>query len=90
MDLSKSSKRKSVATMTDPKILVPAIADSFRKLDPRLMARNPVMFVVEVVATLTTILLIKDIVTGAGGYGFSFQINLTLANQAASTNFIMT
>ncbi len=87
MDLSKSSKRKSVATMTDPKILVPAIADSFRKLDPRLMARNPVMFVVEVVATLTTILLIKDIVTGAGGYGFSFQINLWLWFTVLFANF---
>src|SRR5476649_2082698 len=42
------------------------------------MARNPVMFAVELVATLTTILFLRDLVTGAGGYGFSFQINLWL------------
>ena len=42
-------KRMPVATMTDPKILGPAMIDAFRKLDPRLMVKNPVMFTVEVV-----------------------------------------
>ncbi len=50
--------------MLDPAILLPAIGDTFRKLDPRVMCRNPVMFVVEVVATLTTVLLVRDLVTG--------------------------
>ena len=67
-----------VATMTDPAILMPAVGQAFRKLDPRLMVRNPVMFAVEVVATLTTLLFLRDLATGAGGYGFSFQINLWL------------
>jgi len=71
-------QRSSTATLTDPKILWPAIGGAFRKLDPRMMVRNPVMFAVEVVATLTTVLFIRDIVTGAGGYGFSFQVNLWL------------
>jgi potassium-transporting ATPase ATP-binding subunit len=75
---SQTRKRLPVATMTDPTILGPAIAQSFRKLDPRLMVRNPVMFAVELVATLTTILFLRDLVTGAGGYGFAFQINLWL------------
>jgi K+-transporting ATPase ATPase B chain len=44
----------------DPAIVRPAIADSFRKLAPRTMARNPVMFVVEVGAVLTTVLLLRD------------------------------
>ena len=56
----KTRTRKPNATLTDPKILVPAIGASFRKIDPRVMMRNPVMFVVEVVATLTTILFIRD------------------------------
>jgi K+-transporting ATPase ATPase B chain len=78
MELSQTRKRMPVATLTDPKILGPAIFQSFRKLDPRLMARNPVMFAVEVTAALTTLLFLRDLVTGAGGYGFSFQINLWL------------
>jgi hypothetical protein len=40
-------------------------ASAFRKLDPRMMIRNPVMFVVEIVATLTTILFLRDLVTRA-------------------------
>ncbi|MGC2415872.1 MAG: potassium-transporting ATPase subunit KdpB [Stellaceae bacterium] len=78
MEFSQTRKRMPVATLTDPKILGPAIGQAFRKLDPRLMVRNPVMFAVELVATLTTILFLRDLVTGAGGYGFSFQINLWL------------
>jgi K+-transporting ATPase ATPase B chain len=78
MEFSQTRKRMPVATLTDPKILGPAILQAFRKLDPRLMARNPVMFAVEVVATLTTILFLRDLITGAGGYGFAFQINLWL------------
>ena len=42
------------------------------------MARNPVMFVVEIVASLTTILFVGDIAVGAGDLGFSFQIDLWL------------
>ncbi len=82
-----SRKRMPVATMTDPKILVPAIGQAFKKLDPRLMVKNPVMFVVEIVATLTTILFLRDIVTGAGGLGFAFQINLWLWFTVLFANF---
>jgi len=52
-------KRTSVTTLTDPKILGPAVVDAFRKLDPRVMVKNPVMFTVEVVATLKQILCVK-------------------------------
>ena len=65
MELSHTRKR-TVATLTDPKILGPAVVEAFKKLDPRIMVRNPVMFTVEVVATLTTLLFIRDLVTGAG------------------------
>ncbi|GAB2179314.1 potassium-transporting ATPase subunit KdpB [Dongia sp. agr-C8] len=84
---SKIRKRMPVATLTDPKILLPAIGASFRKLDPRVMMRNPVMFVVEVVAALTTVLFIRDVITGAGNLGFSFQINLWLWFTVLFANF---
>jgi K+-transporting ATPase ATPase B chain len=87
MSPASKSKRTATATITDPKILIPAIGDSFKKLDPRLMVKNPVMFVVEVVATLTTVLFIRDLVTGAGHYGFSLQIILWLWFTVLFANF---
>jgi K+-transporting ATPase ATPase B chain len=80
-------KRTPVATLTDPKILGPAVIDAFKKLDPRAMIRNPVMFTVEVVATLTTLIFIRDLATGHGGLGFSFQINLWLWFTVLFANF---
>jgi K+-transporting ATPase ATPase B chain len=44
---------RSIRSLFDPAIILPAVGHSFRKLDPRLMIRNPVMFVVEVVSVLT-------------------------------------
>ncbi|MGQ3072899.1 MAG: potassium-transporting ATPase subunit KdpB [Ferrovibrionaceae bacterium] len=79
--------RTSAATLLDPKILAPAMGQAFVKLDPRLMIKNPVMFVVEVVAVLTTVLFVRDLVTGAGNYGFSFQINLWLWVTVLFANF---
>src|SRR5512134_34714 len=74
-------KRMPVTTLTDPKILGPAVIDALKKLDP------PVMFTVEVVATLTTVLFVRDLVTGQGGLGFSFQINLWLWFTVLFANF---
>lgn len=48
-------------SLLDPTIVKPALVDSLKKLDPRTMARNPVMFVVEVGSVLTTILFFRDI-----------------------------
>ena len=50
-------------------LLVPAIGAAFRKLDPRTLAKNPVMFVVEIVSVLTTIFFLRDLFTegNAGG-----------------------
>ncbi len=45
--------QKSVSIF-DPKILIPAIGDAFKKLDPRLMVKNPVMFVTMVGAAIST------------------------------------
>ena len=44
----------------DAKILGPAIVDSFKKLDPRVLIKNPVMFVVEIVSALVTGLFVRD------------------------------
>src|SRR5476649_1406375 len=54
------TRRRSSASMFDPALLKRAVGDSFRKLDPRQMARNPVMFVVEIGSVITTLLFIRD------------------------------
>jgi K+-transporting ATPase ATPase B chain len=87
MELSHTRKRMPVATMTDPKIVGPAIVEAFKKLDPRVMVRNPVMFTVEIVSALTTLLLIRDVIAGTGHYGFAFQINLWLWFTVVFANF---
>ena len=70
----------------DPHIVKRAIADAFRKLHPRIMARNPVMFVVEVGAVLTTWRLIQDAMTG-GNLGFEVQITVWLWLTVLFANF---
>ena len=47
-------------SLFDPAIAAPALRDAFAKLDPRSMARNPVMFIVELGAVLTTVLSVTD------------------------------
>ncbi|RYE32655.1 MAG: K(+)-transporting ATPase subunit B [Hyphomicrobiales bacterium] len=75
------------ASLIDARILLPALADAFRKLDPRSLARNPVMFVVAVVSALTTVLFLKDLATGGANLGFSFQIVLWLWFTVLFANF---
>ncbi len=55
------SERAKRLSLSDRKIVRWAIRDSFVKLDPRTLARNPVMFVVEVVAALTTVFFVRDL-----------------------------
>ena len=68
------SRKHATVALTDSEIVIPALGDAFAKLDPRLMIRNPVMFAVEIVALLVTGLFVRDVILGAGGYGFSAQI----------------
>ncbi len=86
-DMALSGRRSSASTLADPKILGPALVAAFAKLDPRVMFRNPVMFTVEVVATLTTVLFVRDLVEGRGGLGFAFQVNLWLWFTVLFANF---
>ena len=73
--------------LLDGAILGEAAWLSIKKLDPRLLWRNPVMFTVEVVATLTTILLVRDIAAGRAGIFFAVQINLWLWFTVLFANF---
>ncbi|MBL8837813.1 MAG: potassium-transporting ATPase subunit KdpB [Alphaproteobacteria bacterium] len=68
------SHRYESAPLLDPAIIRPAIVDSFRKLDPRVLARNPVMFVVALVSLVSTLILVRDIAQGASSIGFVAQI----------------
>ncbi|HXY02806.1 MAG TPA: HAD-IC family P-type ATPase, partial [Terriglobales bacterium] len=77
-------KKKS---LTDAALLSRAITDSFRKLDPRTMIKNPVMFVVEVGAVLTTVQLIANIWHRTGEVGFGLQITLWLWFTVLFANF---
>jgi len=87
MDTSQMRKQMPVSALFDPKIVVPAIGSAFIKLDPRTLMKNPVMFVLEVVTALTTVILIRDIVTGGANLGFEFQIVLWLWFTVLFANF---
>jgi potassium-transporting ATPase ATP-binding subunit len=77
-------RKKSLA---DSAILSRAVVDSFRKLNPRTMVKNPVMFVVEVGAVLTTIQLVWNVFHHAGQFGFGLQITLWLWFTVLFANF---
>jgi K+-transporting ATPase ATPase B chain len=87
METAKFRKRMPVTSLTDPKIVVPAIGSAFAKLDPRVMMKNPVMFVVEVVAALTTVIFIRDWMNGGEHLGFTFQIIFWLWVTVLFANF---
>ena len=84
MDPVAQIRKKSLA---DTAILSRAIVDSFRKLDPRIMLKNPVMFVVEVGALLTTTQLSWNAVHHSGHFGFGLQITLWLWFTVLFANF---
>ncbi len=77
-----------MATSTfDSRLLSTAVLDAVRKLSPRVMARNPVMFVVLVGSVLTTCTCIRDLATGHGPYGFSIATTLWLWFTVLFANF---
>ena len=87
METSQLRKRMPVTALTDPKIVWPAIGSAFAKLDPRAMMKNPVMFVVEVVAALTTVIFIREWLSGSDHLGFTFQIIVWLWITVLFANF---
>src|SRR5882672_6772536 len=87
MRTSHPRKQMPVSALFDPKIVVPAIGSAFVKLDPRTLIKSPVMFVLEVVSALTTVILLRDLVTGGREIGFEFQIVLWLWFTVLFANF---
>src|SRR6476469_8180963 len=87
METSQLRKQMPVSALFDPKIVLPAIGSAFVKLDPRTLMKNPVMFVLEVVTALTTVILIRDLITGGPNIGFEFQIILWLWFTVLFANF---
>jgi potassium-transporting ATPase ATP-binding subunit len=87
METSTIRKRMPVSALFDAKIVWPAIGSAFVKLDPRTLIKNPVMFVLEIVTVLTTIILVRDLVTGGTNLGFTFQIILWLWFTVLFANF---
>src|SRR5437660_5073741 len=74
-------------SLADPKILRGAMLESFRKLNPRTMIKNPVMFVVEAGALLTSIQLGQDLWHYSGHFGWELQITLWLWFTVVFANF---
>jgi potassium-transporting ATPase ATP-binding subunit len=81
-----SSKVKAQG-LFDSKIIASASIDALRKLNPRALAKNPVIFVTEVVSLLVTLLFIRDLVTQNGTASFSGQIAAWLWFTVLFANF---
>ncbi|MES1254104.1 MAG: potassium-transporting ATPase subunit B, partial [Acidobacteriota bacterium] len=71
----------------DPQIVKGAVVDALRKLHPRTMAKNPVMFVVEIGSVLTSIRFALDAALGRPGLGFEAQITFWLWLTVLFANF---
>jgi K+-transporting ATPase ATPase B chain len=82
--VAKESKAKS---LWDARIVRQALIDSLRKLNPRTMMRNPVMFVVEVGSVVTTVLLARSLGHSGGSLGFNLQVTLWLWFTVIFANF---
>lgn len=79
--------RNAKKSMWDRRIVAIASVESLRKLNPRKMMRNPVMFVVEIGSVLTTVLVVRDILARHAGIGFDIQITLWLWFTVLFANF---
>src|SRR2546423_11671280 len=77
-------------SLLDPSILRPAILESFKKLAPHLVAKNPVMFVVEIGSVLTTAIWLRDVFSPAPGAAprwFTLAVSLWLWFTVIFANF---
>jgi K+-transporting ATPase ATPase B chain len=81
-----ASKAKSQG-LFDGKIIAAAAIDALRKLDPRALAKNPVIFVTEVVSLMVTLFFIRDLAAGNGSAMFSGQIAAWLWFTVLFANF---
>ena len=77
-------------SLLDPSILRPAILESFKKLAPQLVAKNPVMFVVEIGSVLTTAIWLRDVFApspGAAPTWFTLAVSIWLWFTVVFANF---
>src|SRR3984893_17608052 len=81
------SKQKRTKLLSDKKIVSRAVLDSFVKLHPGTMVKNPVMFVVEVGAVLTSVELVRDTLQHSGEFSFGLQITIWLWFTVLFANF---
>ena len=93
MTTSTPASTSSAATRTslnlfDPKLVMPAVGDAFKKLSPMVQWKNPVMFVVYVGSIITTILFFQALNgKGEAGWGFILAISLWLWFTVLFANF---
>ena len=78
-------KRYKVASF-DRGLIMRAVGDAFRKLDPRVLIKNPVIFVTAVVSVLVTVLFVRDLISGQSA-AFSGQIAAWLWFTVLFANF---
>ena len=81
------STHASAPKVWDRSIVVTAAVDSLRKLDPRTMMRNPVMFVVEVGSVVTSWLLVRGMMRHEASFAFNLQVTLWLWFTVLFANF---
>ena len=88
-ETAKSRRPRSGASLFDPAITRRAIGDSFRKLNPRVQARNPVMFVVEIGSVVTSIEFVRTLLDSklAGDRGFVLGVTVWLWFTVLFANF---
>jgi K+-transporting ATPase ATPase B chain len=79
-------RKRYKAASFDKALILRAVADAFRKLDPRVLVRNPVIFVTAVVSALVTVLFVRDLLTGQPA-AFSGQIAAWLWFTVLFANF---
>jgi K+-transporting ATPase ATPase B chain len=86
-DASPTLEERRRGSIWDQAIVRPAILDAFRKLDPRIQFRNPVMFIVLAGSLLTSIVFAQELVSGAGRPLFTGQVAFWLWFTVLFANF---
>ncbi len=88
-EIAKARRPRRAASLFDPNITRRALGDSFKKLDPRLQAKNPVMFVVEIGSVISTIEFVRTLIDPglAGDRLFVFGVAVWLWFTVLFANF---
>jgi K+-transporting ATPase ATPase B chain len=81
------SERARRMSIWDPGIVRQAVIDSFKKLDPRVQVKNPVMFIVEVGSLITTVIWARELLGGSGHPLFTGQVAFWLWFTVLFANF---